>query len=89
MTDEALTVKLKSPDECRAEVDKVFKKHISVMNRIADIFAAEGLTPQEAEIICLWLAGTSHGMRGEPVTNDLAMFTLGYAWQFAASKVAN
>lgn len=76
-------------EQCAAIVNPVLKHRQSLLNRLADFMAAEGLTPQECEIVCLWLAGTSHGMRGEAVTNDLSMYTLGAAWQYAATKVAN
>lgn len=96
MSDEKLTLTGTAVDE-RAEkeerfeiqVRQVLRKYRPILDRITGVLAEAGTDPQEAEILLLWIAGTSHAMRGEAVSADLTMYTLARAWQYAAGRVAN
>lgn len=93
MSDESVTLTNdeRAEKEARFElqVRDVLKRYRPTLNRLTDVLAEAGTDPQEAEILLLWVAGTSHAMRGEAVSADLTMYTLARAWQYAAGKVAN
>lgn len=91
MSDVPLTLAEREEKEKELEiiVRKALKEFRPILDRVADLMEAAGVDQQSAEILLLWMAGTSHGMRGEPVTSDLTLYTLARAWQYAATKTAN
>lgn len=93
MSDEALTLtvnqRLDQEKEFEQIVMKTLRQYRPTLDAIADVLSAAGVNETEAETLLLWMAGTSHALRGEPVTSDLTLYTLARSWQFAASKLAN
>lgn len=80
---------MENEEEMKQKLDAILHKHKDLMSGLVDRIGAAKIDPADAEVILLWIVGTSVAMRQEQVASDMNMFVLAKAWQYTASKTAN
>lgn len=80
---------MQNEEQMQTKLNEILNKHQNLLGGLVDRIGAANIDPADAEIILLWIVGTSTAMRQEQVASDMNMFVLAKAWQYTASRTAN
>jgi protein involved in sex pheromone biosynthesis len=59
-----------TPEESIPRIGEVVKKHNEAINDLMDVLAKHNVSSAEGEMILLWCAGMSAGMRAQPIADN-------------------
>lgn len=73
-------------DDSRREALQTLRDHEASALAVIDVFQKANLTPEQGELICAWILGSSLGARQQSVLESSAIRMLATAWAIAADQ---